>query len=576
MKAVHLALALPREHVSGASGRLQIREAPDPPSRGEASLWINQETPVREYGPEAIVVGTCLRRQSVAADASPYEPAGNAPSAWGRAFMATHWGAYLLVIFDSTNRQWCVCADPSGLLPVFRRITESHMVLATEPGLLERMSGRKLVVSWSAVRRHLLAPDLRQRQTCFEEVDELSPGVLYHPGATRLDGDTIWNVADHLPDRHVLSFAEAREDLRQAATEVFSGWIRFYGTPAVAVSGGVDSSLICSALAASELPFGCITLATNDRTGDEREFARSLASHHGVPLVERVYNTSSFDPFASASRGLPRPSRRAFLHVVDTMLAQCLPELDTSVVFDGNGGDNLFCFLHSAAPVADRIRNEGIGKGSLSTLLDMCRLTQCDLSTMTVGTLQKLWRIGNLDAAPLDERLLTPPDDAPGTIEPLVKWLGVDPGTHRGKHDHLFLIMKAQHHIHGVTNRSARFSPLMSQPLIETCLRIPTWLWPTGGVNRALARAAFADRLPPGILQRTTKAGPDSFIRNAFRTHYRQLRELLVGGLLAENGVVDTAGIERAFVTSSEGDGDMIYRLLDLVEAENWSRSWPA
>lgn len=293
-------------------------------------------------------------------------------------------------------------------------------------------------------------------------------------------------------------------------------------------------------------------------------------------MVERLYDPSSFDPFASASHGLPRPSRRTFLHVVDTMLGQCLPELGASVVFDGNGGDNLFCFLHSAAPVADRLRNEGIGKDSLSTLIDMCRLTQCDLFTMGLGTLQRLWRSGRHDAPQFDVRLLNLAGRKHRTIEPLVNWLEVDPGLHRGKRDHLSLIMKAQHHVHGVTNGSSRFSPLMSQPLIETCLRIPTWLWPTGGMNRALARAAFADRLPPDILRRTTKAGPDSFIRNAFRTHQEQLRDLLVEGILAANGIVDTAWIQKAFLSPAEREGDMIYRLLDLVEAENWSRSWIA
>ncbi|AKM08758.1 hypothetical protein AB433_00020 [Croceicoccus naphthovorans] len=62
----------------------------------------------------------------------------------------------------------------------------------------------------------------------------------------------------------------------------------------------------------------------------------------------------------------------------------------------------------------------------------------------------------------------------------------------------------------------------MSQPLLEFCLGVPTWTWVTGGQNRALARAAFADLLPRSVLDRTSKAGPDSFIRSAFDRHPRR------------------------------------------------------
>jgi len=175
---------------------------------------------------------------------------------------------------------------------------------------------------------------------------------------------------------------------------------------------------------------------------------------------------------------------------------------------------------------------------------------------------------------PLDYRLLDPATSTHQVIEPLVDWLEADLGSHEGKRDHVSLLAKAQHHVHGVTSGSARFSPLMSQPLIETCLRIPTWLWPKGGLNRALARAAFADTLPADILRRTSKAGPDSFIRRGFREHRKQLHDLLRHGHLATNGILDVGAVDKAFATTLEKDADMIYRLLDLAEAENWSRTW--
>ena len=96
----------------------------------------------------------------------------------------------------------------------------------------------------------------------------------------------------------------------------------------------------------------------------------------------------------------------------------------------------------------------------------------------------------------------------------------------------------------------------------------------TGGQNRALARAAFADLLPRSVLNRMSKAGPDSFIRGAFDRHRAVLRDLLLDGLLAKQGVIDRAAVEQAFTLETARRGSLVYRLLDLVEAENWSRSW--
>ena len=135
--------------------------------------------------------------------------------------------------------------------------------------------------------------------------------------------------------------------------------------------------------------------------------------------------------------------------------------------------------------------------------------------------------------------------------------------------------MRAQLHIHGLSASGLpRFSPLASQPLREYCLGVPTWLWCQGGTNRALARAAFAASLPREIVKRTSKAGPDSFIQRSFEMHREVIRDLLMEGLLAQQRVIDRAAVDNAFHLNFRSDGEILLRLLDLAEAENWARSW--
>ena len=93
-------------------------------------------------------------------------------------------------------------------------------------------------------------------------------------------------------------------------------------------------------------------------------------------------------------------------------------------------------------------------------------------------------------------------------------------------------------------------------------------------MNRALARAAFAHDLPPAVMARTSKAGPDSFVRQVFAQNRTVIGERLLDGLLAANGVIDRRAVEEALATDETEDDSNFDRVLDLLEAENWARSW--
>lgn len=452
--------------------------------------------------------------------------------------------------------------------------TLSHIILASHPDLVRTATSAPLVVSWQALRSYLYRPELRQVSTCLVGMTELPPGELVRIDERSLVGERIWRPDDFMPGRITMSFDEAAEELRAIAIPVICAWAKMLGPVAVAASGGVDSSFICAALKAGDESFTCVTISTADASGDERAFVHMLGDHLGVRTKSAIYDPKTVDPQRGVSAGLARPTRKAFMAALDTALFQASGSVGASVTFDGNGGDNLFCFLHSSAPVVDRLRCEGLGRGFLLTFLDMCRVTGCDMPTMARATMRRLGR-SEFPGWPADTSLLAGVPEAPERLEPLTPWFQTDVGRHGGKRDHLALIMRAQHHVHGLTTCGLpRFSPIMSQPLVEFCLSIPTWIWPEGGINRALARSAFATELPREILTRTSKSGPDSFIRRSFDQHRPTIRNLLMDGLLAQHEVIDRSAVDEALNTDAISGGDIVYRLLDLAEAESWARSW--
>lgn len=564
MIGVRFILAVPRNR-SAAELPIMV-SSPGRILADRATLWVEPGTPCCSLGDQGLALGILFDKANgrpVVQAEGLIDPKAT-PEAMAQRLLAEFWGAFAAIVIEPQSGTFSVLVDPSGLLPLYRCERSDHTYYTTDPALVGA------VPSYIDIASHLLRPELRDRRTCLADFDEVPPGSMARPhDAPR----QVWLPEAHFPTGPAPLFDDAAAELRGLATTVMGSWSGLLGRLGVAASGGVDSSLVCAALSHADASFDCITVATSDRSGDERQSAAAVARQFGVKCLEREFDPTHFDPCEPASRGLPRPARRAFLNVFDRLLDNAREELGADVVVDGNNGDNLFCYLHSAAPIVDRLRAERLGAGVVETLFDMCRITDCSLPTMVAATGRRLVHGGARDRWPPDRRLLADDVSHAGST-PLTPWLDERSGERSGKRDHLLLLMHAQNHLHGVTGSLRRFSPLASQPLVEFCLGVPTWLWASGGRNRALARAAFADQLPAAVLARTSKAGPDSFIRMAFAHNRARIRERLLDGLLASHGLLDRAELDRALGVDEFKDALIIDRILDILEAENWARSW--
>jgi asparagine synthase (glutamine-hydrolysing) len=541
-----------------------------------AALWRGETTRLVRLGARDFILGVLFRNGVPAPGGGSVTDRaldGNA-AALARHLLGAYWGAYCAVLGDPASGELAVMPDPSGQLPVYRAATATHVVLTSDPRLFAAAGMPAPSVSWAHLRAHLLRPDLRRAVTCLDGVCELVPGRLVRLGRRDDDGEQLWRVDAFMPRGPAPDFGEAAAALRTSAIEAIGAWARLAGPVAVAASGGVDSSLICAALSESGHAFDCVTLATGDPSGDERVFAGALAEHLGVRLVAAPYDPARVNSAIPASAGLARPSRKTFMQALDAALDDARQQLGAAAVFDGNGGDSLFCFLHSAAPVLDCLAAAGL-RPALATFIDMCGVTGCDAGTMAAALWRRARKGGATPSWPPDMRLLARVSPADCPLDPLTPWRHLEAVAYRGKREHLDLLMRALNHVHGLGGTTTpRFSPLLSQPMVERCLSLPTWLWCRGGINRAMDRAAFADRLPPAVRRRRSKAGPDSFIRGLFAVYREQVRQLLLDGRLAAHGLIDRGAVADALATDVLSGDTIVYRLLDLVEAEAWARSW--
>jgi asparagine synthase (glutamine-hydrolysing) len=298
-----------------------------------------------------------------------------------------------------------------------------------------------------------------------------------------------------------------------------------------------------------------------------------LTDHLGLRLTERPYRIEDVDLEVSSVGRLPRPVGWPFQQSLDRACLAIRDEIDATSMARGTGGDAIFCYNNSASPVVDAFMDSGAVAAARAVL---------DLSTLTGASLWQCLRAAGRSAtvARRPALRLDPGFLARQRLHGLVTnnrhpWLDECVDLPPGRQRQIDMLC-SPHNL--LETRLALapdiICPLLSQPVMETAIAIPSWEWIRSGINRVVARRAFEDMLPPAIIQRRSKGGPGSFAAKLYLANRSNIREQLLEGCLVAQGIVDRNAVEKA--TSARG-ADIpkdVVRLLALVDAQAWANRW--
>lgn len=488
-------------------------------------------------------------------------------------WLFTHfWGSFVVV--RSAGRATTIMRDPSATMPCYTVRLKGRLFVGSHIRDVMAIARYSPTIDWPIVVRHLRAIQYRDAATALAGVSELLPGWSLDLEGASYPSWTPWSFAQR--DRFIRDRGTATEALRQTVLLVTRAWASQFHHGVVSLSGGLDSSLLAAGLAAGDLPCTAVTLLSGTASGDEQRYAKTVAAHLGIPLEVRRLLDTDIDIAVSDAAHLPRPTARMFWQGADRILRDVAASKDADGHFHGGGGDNVFCFLQSVAPILDRIDMEGLSRNAWTTLRDICTLTGSDLGDAVVRTMRRRlsgrrsyrWAV---DDSLLGARALE--GQPPAFTHP---WLVLPPGGLAGSAAHIALLLAIQNYLEGYRRELTVpvIAPLLAQPLVELCLRIPSWMWCQGGRNRSIARDAFADLLPREILTRRSKGTPDGYSMAIYERHRVEIRAFLHEGALARQGLLDLPAIDRIVTQEGPVRGHGYARILSLCDVEAWLRSW--
>jgi asparagine synthase (glutamine-hydrolysing) len=499
----------------------------------------------------------------------------------GEHLLRNFWGGYVALLRDAGSGRAYVIRDCSGKIPCYYTRSGNITIVFADLGDLAPLGLPAYTVNWEYLAAFIYSSQLQVRACAFNEIQEILAGECLQVRANSVQQMPLWDPRVVCRRRRIDSPGEAIAELQEVTQRCTDAWAQTCDPILLALSGGFDSAVVLGCLRNSPArpEVTCFNQFTTAPHDDERSYARLAAQRAGVILRELPMDSGAdrFDARLLAGPRIPKPGVLGLFRLLEIDLINRVAAMTGArTLWTGQGGDHIFLQTGDSSSANDYFATRGLRWGFLAAVRDAARLSRqpywfvlksaCmpDLPSRLHGTLTRQPFFVNPEALPddTDEYVSHPwmsdAEQLPKGKRTQIRLLGEVTNRHRPIPR---LELAPQHH------------PLMSQPLMEICLQIPTYLLVREGRERGLARQAFADRVPPQIIQRRDKGSIVSHATEMIRQSEEYLRELLLGGVLAGTGIVDRSDLELHIVHGQPLREEHFLPLLACIAAEVWART---
>ena len=499
----------------------------------------------------------------------------------GRHLTRNFWGGYVALVRDRENRRSFAIRDCSGKLPCYYTRFQNVMIVFADVADLAPLQLSDFTINWDYLAAFIYSSQMQVRACAFKEVTEVLAGEGLEVHGNSVRQSSMWDPREVCRESRIDVYEDAVTELEGVTQKCIDAWADTYHSVLLSLSGGFDSAVVLGCLHDSPAhpDITCLHQYTAAAYDDERRYARLAAERAGTPLLEAQMDEAA--GFDKRLLGGPRtlkptvPGLSRFLEI--EVINRVAAATEARTLWTGQGGDHIFLQTADYSSAQDYRTTRGIRPGLIAAVRDAAQVSRQpywfvlqsalgsahnserrqDKMTRTPYFVTKTALPDNVDGY-VSHPWTTDADDLPRGKQSQIRYLAEVINRHRPI-PHLELA--PQHH------------PLMSQPLIETCLRIPTYLLIQGGRERALARDAFADRLPPEILRRRDKGSIISYTTEMLRQGEPFVREVLLGGALASAGIIAPDQLKPYIVQSQPFREEHLLPLLACLAAEMWVRT---
>lgn len=247
-------------------------------------------------------------------------------------------GMFAFAIWDQRKRKLTIARDRLGVKPVVYAIADGGIAFASTVGAL-RQAGYGGEIDPVSVLEFLEYGYVTDERCIYEGLKKLPPATILEWQNGRVQERVYWTLPE-CDESGKVSFEEAVEETERLLVE--SVRLRLVSDVPIGalLSGGIDSALICWAMAKSNANVKAFTVGApgdaSDESADASETARILGIPHEIvtpplerPVLLEEMAAAYSEPFASQSaQGM-------------LMVSRAVKPLAT-VLLTGDGGDDIY------------------------------------------------------------------------------------------------------------------------------------------------------------------------------------------------------------------------------------------
>jgi asparagine synthase (glutamine-hydrolysing) len=453
----------------------------------------------------------------------------------GRRLVENYWGRYVAFLCEPTGAWKKALRDPVGDFLCYRASVRGVSVYFSELSDFLQLRALPLTVDWGHLGVRVITGNAWAEESALKEIECVHPGECIEHAGSRITREYYWHpfaVAERPAiERHDTAATEVRSTAKACA----AAWAALHEDSIHILSGGLDSSIVLSCIASvhPRPRVACVNFRTRDPDSDERSYARLIATHSGTELAELerqplldledlFRSIPIVGPVCTVMRGLE----------VQPLVTRFAQARGATAVYSGDGGDIIFFRGWPQLAVIDYAHQHGLRPELVRHALGAAFPAQLSVGRLLLdavkhGILRRPWSLTPL----IFDHYRLVSDDVMNSVRQrdfLNPWNCPTGSLAPGKLLHAFSVSRPylfRDPLPGAASLDF-INPLMSQPLLELCLRIPTWLHAANGKDRVIARAAFEADLPRQIVQRTWKGSAERHLRDMLMAHIPKIREL--------------------------------------------------
>jgi len=536
---------------------------------------------VHSLGRNGVVVGTLFRNADGANGPISSLTSGEIreiQTSRGESLVRRHWGQYIALI-EGYGGRWRIVRDPTGGFPCYYVRCNGVVFMFSHLHDCVSLLPLKLSLNYSHLHAFLRLQRFMSRDTGFNEIEAVHAGEAIDFGERTVSRRFLWEPASFCrhPDEHE-NIEESIVRMHDAVMKCVHAWAACRRSILHELSGGLDSSIVLAGLATSPTAprLACCTHVTDACEGDERYYARLMASRVRVPLAELPARPRAWDRIEDlvCVQDPISPLYVAFQCSDDSGIEELIKTDSFDCTFSGQGGDQLFHRTIPGITAADYAWVHRFNPRLLSVILETAQVSRQPFwrvarSAVEYGCLRRpydIWRESGISGF-----LRAPPIDVWQSCHP---WVADRQQVPPAKLLQIMCLTETQTRFAAPRAYVDEIHPLISQPLLECCLQIPTYVLSHGGTDRTIARSAFQDALPREIVQRSSKGAVTRYFYEAVYGNRPHIRPFLLDGLLADQGLLDRAELKRTLDDPATiARGQSLMPIMTATIGEMWLRT---